>query len=52
MEKIGEGVMVEEKAVRDEMRKKGEAGFVSDHLGLCAEMRFKGSKSLMSNFSH
>jgi tyrosyl-DNA phosphodiesterase 2 len=39
MERIGEGVMVEDEAVRDEMQKKGLTGFVSDHLGLMVEMR-------------
>lgn len=44
--------MVEDEAVRDEIRKKNEMGFVSDHLGLCVEMRVKGAKLLMSDSSY
>jgi hypothetical protein len=43
MERIGEGVIVEDEAVREEMQKKGLTGFVSDHLGLMVEMRLMGT---------
>jgi len=51
LEKIGEGVMVEEEEVRKKMVESGMVEFVTDHIGLMAEVRVLGASLVVSDFS-